>query len=67
MYYSIGLFSFVQTIVNPICLQECWYTKKSQLVVRKGRGADEELGRTSSQVGKELDKRKPRKTTAAPW
>ena len=66
MYYSIGLFSFVQTIVNPICLQECWYTKKSQLVVRKRRGADEELGRNSSQVGKELDKREPRKTTAAP-
>lgn len=52
---------------SPVCLQECWYTKKSQLVVRKGRGADEELGRTSSQVGEELDKREPRKTTAAPW
>lgn len=67
MYYSIGLFSFVQTIVNPICLQECRYTKKSQLVVRKGGGADGELGGASSQVGKELDKREPRKTTAAPW
>lgn len=67
MYYSLGLLSFVQTTVNPICLQECWYTKKSQLVVRKGRGADEELGRASSQVGKELGKREPRKTTAAPW
>lgn len=48
-------------MVNPICLQECRYTKKSQLVVRKGRGADGELGRASSRVGKELDKREPRK------